>query len=56
MELHVPLKYGLVADVVTADGDRPVYVPPPVARGAHAETCGCPECVMRRQLDRKKTP
>lgn len=43
-----PLKYGLAATIVTDESDRPVYVPPPVARGDHAATCGCPACVMAR--------
>ena len=43
-----PLPFGLIAAVVTEEGDRPVYVPPPVARGAHAETCGCATCAMGR--------
>jgi hypothetical protein len=47
--MRVLLKYGLVADVVTEETDRPVYVPPPVDRGAHAETCGCAACVVARR-------
>lgn len=54
MPILMPLKYGLVAAVVSDDTDRAVYVPPPVARGEHAESCGCPDCAMKRQLARKK--
>lgn len=46
--LTVRLPYGLVAEVVLEENDRSSYVPPPVPRDAHAETCGCPDCVMLR--------
>lgn len=46
---HVPLRYGLVADVVTEESDRPaVYVPPPVTPGAHADACGCLDCLVKK--------
>lgn len=43
-----PLKYGLAARVVTDETDRAAYVPPPVAYGDHAATCGCRDCVLLR--------
>ncbi len=52
--LRVPLKFGLVAQVVTDDSDRPPYVPPPIAPGEHAESCGCVQCVMARQSAKKR--
>lgn len=53
MTLQVPLKYGLVAAVITEESDRVVYVPPPVAYGEHAATCGCPDCRLLRGLKGK---
>lgn len=46
--LAIRLTYGLVATVRTEETDRPVYVPPPVAYGDHAATCGCRDCALLR--------
>jgi hypothetical protein len=46
--ITVRLKYACIAEVVLDDSDRLPYVPPPVPRDAHAETCGCADCVMLR--------
>jgi hypothetical protein len=51
MELHVRLKYGCGADVVTDDTDRQAYVPPPLAPEDHdADRCGCGACRLAREL------
>jgi hypothetical protein len=52
--ISVPLKFGLVAHVVTESDDRPPYVPPPVARGEHAETCGCKGCAIERSMKKAR--
>lgn len=44
----VPLRYGLIAVVVSEESDRKPYVPPPVARDDHHESCGCVHCVSQR--------
>lgn len=50
MQLHVPLKFGCAAVVVVDDTDRPAYVPRPLTREEHADTCQCGACRMTRDL------
>jgi hypothetical protein len=49
---HVPLRYGLLAIVISDESDRGPYVPTPVARDDHHEQCGCPTCVHQRMIPR----
>jgi len=50
MTIQVPLGYGLVALLVSEESDRPVYVPPPIARADHHDRCGCQACVASRSV------
>lgn len=54
MTLQVPLKYGCAATVVIEESDRLTYIPPPVARGDHAATCGCLACALDRRMTKAK--
>ena len=50
---HVPLKFGLVADVVTDDAsDRVPPVPPPAPPSRHHDRCPCDRCVIARASTR----
>jgi hypothetical protein len=46
----VPLRFGLLAIVVSDDSDRGPYVPTPVARDDHHDRCGCSTCVHQRAI------
>lgn len=48
----VPLRFGLIAVVISEETDRHLYVPPPVAWDDHHEACGCPTCVSQRATRR----
>lgn len=48
--IRVPLKFNLVAEIVSDESDRSIYIPPPVHNADHHETCGCPVCVHARQV------
>lgn len=48
----VPLRFGLIAVVISEETDRVVYVPPPVARDDHHDRCGCDHCVSVRATRR----
>jgi len=51
--LRLPLPLGFVAEILADDDhDRLPYIPPPVAKGDHHETCGCEICVSQRALRR----
>jgi hypothetical protein len=49
---HLPLKYGLHAEIVAAEEDRPPYVPPkvedPKPPAPHIVGCPCTACEIRR--------
>jgi len=53
MTARVPLRYGLVAEIVAGDDDRPPYVPPPAPPPEpyqHVGHCPCPKCALQRTL------
>lgn len=52
MPIRYPLNYGLVAEIVTDESDRPPYVPPPVKDHEHAATCRCDRCQSKRATTR----
>ena len=48
-----PLRFGLVAEIVTSDDDRLPYVPPPAPPtdpAQHVAQCPCPKCALQRTL------
>ena len=45
---HVPLRFGLAADIISEAEDRSTYVPPTVRPGEHHARCLCPLCVRLR--------
>ena len=47
---HDPLRYGLHAEIVMSEEDRPPYVPPPSHVPYRLDTCPCPTCVDARRL------
>ena len=51
-ERRLPLRFGLVAVIVSDEQDRPPYVPPPMTDREHHERCGCDRCVGQRVLRR----
>jgi len=49
---RVPLRFGLIALLISEASDRPPFVPPPVAKGDHHQACGCEHCVSLRATRR----
>jgi len=50
---RISLCFGLVADIVTDETDRPAMTPPLIPHGEHHDRCGCEACVRLRALKAK---